>query len=138
MSRASTSYRRAIRTVREYGRAHRGRLVGGLGGTVAVVALRLAMPWPLRGVLEIAVDASGAAAGATNVPMLGPVGLVPLLTAFVAIGALLGLSEMVQRVQMKRFAADTVRDLRSAAVHSVVRRHGSAHAPEVISRLVEK
>jgi ABC-type multidrug transport system fused ATPase/permease subunit len=106
-----------IRTVRKrlgpYGRPHRKWLVTGTLGTIMVVACRLAFPWPLRGVLQLAFNPNGA------VPALVPSGGDPELWlggAFIVIVLCQGLAELVQRVSFARFSIGLVHDARAAAI----------------------
>ena len=50
--------RRAIRALLSYGRIHRRSLLVGCLGAVGVVLVRLALPWPLRGIMEVVFPAS--------------------------------------------------------------------------------
>src|SRR5687767_1898691 len=100
-------------TLRRFGRAHRRHLAQGLVGTVGVVLFRLAIPWPLRGVVEYAFPN-----GSRDDTVLGllPAWGEPLLWlcgAYLLCAVCGGLSETVQRLGMVRFAQRTVRDLRS-------------------------
>ena len=45
--------RNTIRTIKEYGQPQASWLVRGGLATLGVVFFRLAMPWPLRGVVEV-------------------------------------------------------------------------------------
>jgi ABC-type multidrug transport system fused ATPase/permease subunit len=111
--------RRTYTALAPYGRPHRMQLAAGAGATLALVACRLAFPWPLRGLMEI-VFGSGTR-GRTVV------GLVPasgdplwwLTGALVAIILLWGVSESIQRLCFTRFSAGLVRDARAAALDRV-------------------
>jgi ABC-type multidrug transport system fused ATPase/permease subunit len=129
----------AIRTILTYGEAHKSWLVKGFFGTLGVVFFRLAMPWPLRGVIEV-VFPRGSGHGTLLVDTLPawgePVLWLALCYIFLAIG--LGISEYIQRVNIMRYAANTVHDMRGAAVK------GAASMPlsdrvasgDVISRII--
>ena len=96
-------------------------------GSFDVVACRLALPWPLRGVLELGFG--------NERPSWLPAGGTPefwLAGAFVAIAILQGLAELVQRVSFARFAIGLVHTLRTAAMG----RLGGADPGDVIARIV--
>jgi len=102
---------------------HRRWLVRGIAGTVGVVVCRFAMPWPMRGLLEAAFPgARHRAAGLVrHLPDRGdPV--LWLALGVVAIAVALGVGEMIQRVNMSRFASLAVGDLRVAALRGAARR----------------
>jgi ATP-binding cassette subfamily B protein len=98
-----------------YARPHRRWLVFGSLGTLFVVACRLAFPWPLRGVLELAFDQQGSTGVADMAPSAGDPALW-LGGAFVLIVLIQGLAELVQRVSFARFSIGLVHDARTAAV----------------------
>ena len=91
--------RRALSTIVRFGKPHRRHFVKGLAATFAVVFFRLAMPWPLRGVVESVFPAATDQGGllvdflpAWGDPVLWLGGVYVLL----ALGC--GLFEMFQRV----------------------------------------
>jgi ATP-binding cassette subfamily B protein len=102
-----------------FARKHRKWLVRGTLGTLLVVACRLAFPWPLRGVLELAFSEKESTV----------VGLVPssgdpafwLGGIFIAIVLCQGLAELLQRLSFARFSIGLVHDARAAALESVSR-----------------
>ncbi len=112
-------------------RHRRGLLVGAMGA-VGVVALRLALPWPLNILLA---DVSGA-----GHPLTNDLEAATPLVAFVAIVILLGFADFFARMAFARFAIAVVRDLRAAAFESTMRfarpRDESAGTGDLISRLV--
>jgi ATP-binding cassette, subfamily B, bacterial len=120
-----------VRRLRPAIRRHRGVLIKGTLGTLLVVACRLAFPWPLRGVLEVAFDQPGGTV-AGLVPSTGD----PMLwlgLAFVVIVALQGLGELVQRLNFARFAIGVVHDIRAEAIAGVTRRR---KAGDAIARVI--
>ncbi len=130
---------RILRQLWRFGRAHRAPLAQGLLATLVVVLLRLAIPWPLRGVLEVAFP-GGSQRGESVVRLLPEWGspVLLLFAAYLACAVGGGLFEMVQRLGMVRFVSRTIQDLRARALWSAARRFrgvGSA-AGELISRLV--
>ncbi len=105
----------ASRTLARYGRPHRRWLLIGFAASIGIVAARLAIPWPLRWALEIAVSPETGIPGATGWAAVGdPVLRVMLL--YLGIAAVLGVCEMIQRINVGRYAGLLVRDLRAAAV----------------------
>lgn len=119
-----------------HARRHRSWLVRGAAAAICVVAVRLALPWPLGAVSERWVGGglppgAPAADGVPSVAWMGGVCLGLLLA--------LGLADHLERLWFARFAIGTVRDLRAAAFHSAVRlqeRRRSRRTGDVLSRLV--
>jgi ABC-type multidrug transport system fused ATPase/permease subunit len=121
-----------------FGREHRRWLITGTIGTLVVVACRLAFPWPLRGVLELAFSQKES----------GVVGFVPssgdpavwLGAIFIAIVLCQGLAELVQRLSFARFSIGLVHDARAAALDSLskpVREGESSRDPgDLIARVI--
>jgi ABC-type multidrug transport system fused ATPase/permease subunit len=122
----------AVALLGKFGAPHRPLLRAGLLATTVVVACRLAMPWPLRGVLEIATGAS--------IPLFGDGSWVSqtlwLAAMYVAIATLLGYVEMRQRVALKAFATATVHDLRDSAVTSLGLRASGKPFSDLLSRII--
>ncbi len=109
--------KRAIKTIITYGGPHRSWFARGVLASLGVVFFRLLMPWPLRGVIE-AVFPKSEHGGRALVDLLPDWG-EPVLwfcAAYLVIAFGLGLFEMIQRVNIMRFAAQTVHDMRGAAV----------------------
>ena len=129
---------RTLQLLRRFGRPHRRWLGFGLAGTLAVVFCRVAMPWPLRGAIELAI----APVSETVLPGLLPdwgTEMLWLGGTYVAIAAALGFSELRQRVCIKTFASHTVHDLRGAAVGAALEQHGQAaltDEADLLSRIV--
>jgi ABC-type multidrug transport system fused ATPase/permease subunit len=109
--------KRAIRTIITYGTPHRWLLLRGILASVGVVFFRLLMPWPLRGVIEVVFPRSEQD-GRLLVDFLPEWGepVLLLCAAYVIIAFGLGLFELFQRVNVMRFASQTVHDMRGAAV----------------------
>ncbi len=124
---------RAVRAIRSYGRPYRRWLVQGASATALLVLLRLAMPWPLRGLIRFAFPGGAPAAGTGGweyeLAMIG----VFLLIAFGV-----GLAELVQRICMAKYAAHTVHDMRAAAVRGVSRQglRGGGAVGDLIARII--
>jgi ATP-binding cassette subfamily B protein len=100
-------------------RRHRRLLVTGTVGTLFVVACRLAYPWPLRGVLEVAFKHRH-----SGVADLVPGNGDPVLwlgAAFLAIVLIQGMAELVQRVSFARFSIGLARDVRAEALAGIAR-----------------
>ena len=112
---------RAFRILRPYGRPYRSHLVTGSAGAFVVVACRLAFPWPLRGVLELAFHKTGGR-GAVIANLAPNVGSKTawLVGTFVAIVLLQGIGEYVQRLGFARYAIGLSRDARASAVRALV------------------
>lgn len=102
--------RTAAHTLARYGRRHRRWLALGMLGSVGLVACRLAIPWPLRWVLDAATGAAPSQAAGVRDPVLQ----AAMLYFLIAIG--LGAFELLQRLNLGRFASLLVRDFRSATV----------------------
>ena len=127
--------RKSLKMLRPYGRIHRPWLVRGTVATLGLVLLRLAMPWPLKGVMDVlmphgAKQSLVAWLPSSGDPILWFVGIFVLLVLGV------GLAEMIQRISMAKFATHTVHDLRASAVRSVARRRGQEDPGELIARIV--
>lgn len=112
--------KRALNTIITYGGPHKAWLVRGMLGTIGVVLFRLLMPWPLRGVVEV-VFPRGSDQGKLLVDYLPAWGepVVWLAGFYILIAIGLGISELIQRVNIMRFSSQTVHDMRSAAVRGL-------------------
>jgi ATP-binding cassette, subfamily B, bacterial len=110
--------RYVIRRLGPYAHPHRRWLLFGSIGTLFVVACRLAFPWPLRGVLELAFAEQGSTGVADMVPASGDPALW-LGGAFILIVLIQGLAELVQRLSFARFSIGLVHDARTAAVEKL-------------------
>lgn len=117
--------KRAFMAVRRYARPYRFLLARGLFAAFFVAVFRLAIPWPLRWVVEIVFPMGGKGrwAPADFLPSVGePILWLGLVYVLVAVG--LGLSEMFHRVSMMQYATHTTHDLRAAAVRGAAQRAG--------------
>lgn len=135
MSWVADQTKEAVELVRRYGRQHRRWLVYGLISTVAVVILRLALPWPFRWAIELVVG--DAASGYTLVDDWGG-RLTWILAAFGGMAVSLGFVELRQRVAMKQYAAATVHSLREDALRTLTMNAAllAEDGPDVISRVI--
>jgi ATP-binding cassette subfamily B protein len=103
-----------------YAQPHRLWLVYGVLAALAVVACRLAFPWPLRGVMELLFN-SGQRSGPLLAAIPGELDPVVVLAgSFVAIALLQGGAELIQRFSFARFAIRAVHDARAAAVSTLL------------------
>jgi len=111
---------------------HRAWLALGALGSVGVVAARLAIPWPLRWVIDLASGPAPHAAGAGS----SDEALAMSALAYLGLAVVLGTSELVQRTQLGRFTAHLVDDLRSAALKGARRGGLVSEVGEVTARVV--
>lgn len=120
--------RKALATIGAYSKPYSWLVARGALATIGVVFLRLAMPWPLRSVVEVVFPQNGG-----NDPAFfsvlpadsDPIAWLGLSYVLMAIGV--GLCELWLRVSMKRYASHAVHDMRRDAVASALR-HGSTKA----------
>ena len=124
----------------EHGRDFRGLLLRGCAATIGVVLFRLAMPWPLRGFIELVVPGQDHR-GRVVVDLLPawgePLIWLALIYILIALGS--GICELVQRVAMKKYAAYTMHRMRASGVEGVL--SGSEQldedeAADLITRLI--
>lgn len=110
-------------------RPHRRALVVAVLASLCVVAIRLALPWPLRAVVELAVVRSGGLGAAVHPAV-----------AFALLGVGLGLAEHRQRLSVARFAVRTVNAARLSSLEAHLRLSSTAsplRGPgDVLTRLV--
>ncbi len=125
----------ALSLVRRYGRVHRRWLAHGLLATLVVVALRLALPWPLKWAIELV---SGGAGSGFELASDWQTRLLGIAATFVGVSAILGYAELRQRVAMKQYAAATVHSLREDALRLFTTRLSTLvdEGPDMISRVV--
>jgi len=140
---ATTPSLSILMPLRRFGWRHRRSFFQGVAATVAVVILRLAMPWPLRGVIEVAFPGASQRGSSllAHLPFAGSWWGDPLILlcfCYLAIAVASGLAEMAQRICMVRFTAQTVHDLRRAALAAMARRARTVRAADgdLIARLV--
>jgi ABC-type multidrug transport system fused ATPase/permease subunit len=120
----------ALRLAWKFGAPHRRWFYRGLAATVLVVAGRLAMPWPLLGIIELA---GGVQAGPHGVWLPEALAWV---AAYITIAALLGYVEKAQRVRFKGYAARSVHEIRSEAVEVIRRTASKKQMPDLLSRII--
>lgn len=129
-----------LSVLRRFGGPHRHWLYKGLVATLGWVACRLAMPWPLKGVIEAAFP--GHAHKADPLSQLAPASWDPVLVlcgAYVVLAVCLGVCERIHRGSMSRFTGRTVDDLREAALRGAAKRGLSQERGghgDLIARLV--
>jgi ABC-type multidrug transport system fused ATPase/permease subunit len=122
--------------LRPYGRIYRPWLVKGTLATVGLVLLRLALPWPLKGVIEVLMPHHHPKhTHLAWVPSFGDP-ILWFVGGFVLLVLLVGIAEMLQRICMAKFATHTVHDLRAAAVRGAARRGGQEDPGELIARII--
>lgn len=135
--------RTVLRGMRCFAAQHRDAFAKGAASALVLVALRLALPWPLRVIADQWVE-SGAHAGqslasaatiATGSNLVLPMGL-----AFLVMLILLGLFDLLSRLHFARFAIGTVRDLRTAAIQAAVGdgevKISAKHRGDFVARLI--
>ena len=130
---------KSLRMLLLHSRPHRRLLVRGLAATVGIVLCRLAMPWPLRGFIDLILPADQRGGIVQDLLPGQDDQILWLAVAYVLLAAGLGLSELIQRVAMKTFAARTVHDMRAAAIRSLVSARDGAEgtrSAELVTRLV--
>ncbi len=131
--------KRAIDTIIAYGKPHKHWLLRGVLATIGVVFFRLFMPWPLRWVVEV-VFSKGSHGGVAIMDMLPEWG-DPILwfgAIYVLLAVGLGISELIQRVNIMRFASQTVHGMRADSVKgaSLLPVEKRSAIGEVISRII--
>lgn len=129
--------REAVRALRVFARPYRGSFALGTFGTVIVVLMRLAIPWPLKGIIEVVFpDTKHPDAWLQWLPSDGRI--VWLGVLYIACAAGTGIGQLIQRVNMRRFAAHTVHDMRAAAVRSLSQqpRRPGMQTGDLIARII--
>lgn len=118
-------------------RPHRRQLGLALLASVVVTAAQLALPWPLKGIVDTATTPEAAPAGsvlAAEDPVVWFVG------AFVLAGIVLGLAEFAQRTAVARFVVPTINDARmgifTRALDSGPAAWGERDPGDVLTRVV--
>jgi ABC-type multidrug transport system fused ATPase/permease subunit len=122
----------AINLLRRFGIRHRWWFLRGMAGTLLAVAMRLAIPWPLKGILEL-VSGVGTA---SLLPHDWFTAALLLVAAYIGIAAVLGYAELVQRVCFKGYAVRTVHDMRAAVVDRLLRRPAGSDTADLLTRLI--
>jgi len=130
---------RAFETLLTYGGHHRAWLYKGAAATVGVVFFRLLMPWPLRGVIDIVFE-HGSHKGAMVVSYLPNWGypVIMLAAVYLLLALGLGISDMIQRVNLKRFSALTAHEMRAAAVEGATSMplHKRTATGDIVARII--
>jgi ABC-type multidrug transport system fused ATPase/permease subunit len=132
----SSKRRRALKTLHQYGQPHRRWLCTGILATIGVVLCRLAMPWPLRGAVEMIFPGDDRGRLENLLPAWGePILWIGASYVLAALGC--GIFELFQRTHLRRFAAGTVRDLRASAVRGIrYSRRSDAVSGDLVARII--
>lgn len=110
--------RKAYADLAPYAQPHRRHFYHGLAATLLLVAARLAFPWPLRGLMDIALRRS-ANTRTGFVRNIVPPGVDPmfwLIGCFIAIVLVWGAAEARQRAAFARFTNGLASDARTAGL----------------------
>jgi Ser/Thr protein kinase RdoA (MazF antagonist) len=122
-----------------YGRRHWRWFALGSLAAIAVVAGRLALPWPLRAVADRWISKGPSADGMVG---LLPSSMDPVLamgSVFFVLILALGLADFLERLCFARFSVATVRDLRTEAFSSALgarTKEDDTPTGDLVSRLV--
>jgi len=135
---AGVGWAATLRALWRHGRLHLRFLAGGAVGALGVVLLRLALPWPLRGVVEVVFPGRHSGRGRWMLHWIpdGVDPVVALCVAYVVLAALAGLFEMLLRVCLARFGNRTVNGLRQEALATVRRDRRPGNPAELIACVV--
>ena len=108
-----------------------------LAASVMVTAAQLALPWPLKWIVDLAAaDSAGSAARPAWLPALGSPVVWPA-TALIAVGVVFGLAEYVQRLAVARFVVRAVNDARVGILTRSLRSAPRSRDPgDVLTRVV--
>lgn len=125
----------ALRGMVPFGWQHRKLFLFGATAAIILVAIRLALPWPLRAVAEILPDLNAV----DGMAAVSAEQITGLLLLFLAGVATLGLFDYLARLFFSRFAIATTRDLRQAAFVATLgidANSRKAAAGDLVSRLI--
>ncbi len=125
----------ALRGISPFGRRHRALLLQGSLATIIVVAVRLALPWPLRAVTGIVSDIDVS----TELTASASDQVLRLSLLFFVCIAVLGLFDYLARLLFSRFSIATTRDLRQAAFSATLGidvESRKAATGDLVSRLI--
>ena len=116
-----------------FARRHATWLRRGTAAALGVVAARLALPWPLRAIVDgvVAGDVRGVDALLKSA--------LPMAALFLGVFLALGLFDFLERLCFARFSIATVRDFRNASYGAALRlrqRGVKSAAGDLIARLV--
>ncbi|MGH2942843.1 MAG: ABC transporter transmembrane domain-containing protein, partial [Solirubrobacteraceae bacterium] len=135
MSAFARRLQAVVRRLRPVARPHRRWLLFGSLGTLLVVACRLALPWPLKGVVDLAIEEDARAL--IDLQATADERVYWLAGAFVAIAVAQGLGELVQRLSFARFAIGLIHDARAEALGRLQREGAGGRDPgDLIARVV--
>ena len=104
------------RGIASFGRRHHALFLKGTMASIGVVAVRLALPWPLRSVTAVVTDADFTA----GVGDILSKQILQLSLLFLCCVTALGLLDYLARLFFSRFAIATTRDLRQAVFSSTL------------------
>ncbi len=126
----------ALGLIQRYGRRYLGVASVGFLATLGVVLARLALPWPLRGVIEVVFPGDETDTFLKSVLWTGADPVLLLCVAYLVLAFASGLFEFVQRVWLTRFVSQTVHDLRAAALEAVQGSTRASNTADLITRVV--
>lgn len=127
--------RRSGAILAPYARAHRGWMVRGSLFAVLLVAIRVAMPWPLQALIKPWMS-SGEAGGASTFGW-HPAVVVGVIYAVMV--TVLGFADYRLRLNFARFAIGVVRDVRAEVIKGIRRIRGldgDHTAADLVTRLI--
>lgn len=122
-----------------YARRHRRQFLVALVASVLLTLAQLALPWPLKGIVELTLDEPSRSGWMTAVLPESGSPVVWLTAALVVIGALLGLAEHRQRLAVARFVVPAINDARLGIFARYVESSGTHPARDpgdVLTRVV--
>lgn len=102
-----------------YAKAHRARFVHGTLFSILLVAIRVAMPWPLQALIKPWLAGGQAGGEAANLALFGwhPAVFVGIIYAVLI--TVLGFADYRLRFNFARFAIGVVRDIRTAVINGI-------------------
>ncbi|MGI9012792.1 MAG: ATP-binding cassette domain-containing protein [Phycisphaerales bacterium] len=126
---AGEDFLRICLAILHLGKKHRRPFWSGVFATLFVVGCRIAMPWPIKTIMQPWID------GDQLLPNWGSIAIWGGI--FLALATVLGLADLTVRLQFARYAIGAVRDLRSKAFDAVrvnsSHQHGSG---DLVARLI--
>ena len=129
----SRKARLAVDQIIVFGRRHKLLFARGSLAAIAIVIVRLALPWPLRSIAEIVSSGSVEFVVSTDNPM------IQMLLLFLVLIVGLGLFDFLARLFFSRFSIATTRDLRQAAFMATLgigAESRKAATGDIVSRLI--
>ena len=129
-----------IKTLYPYAAKHKANFLKGALAALIVVATRIALPWPFRGIVEILFQENAALPEffTVRLPDATHAALLLGLTFFLLI-VLFGLADFLERLWFARFAIGVMRDLRHDAYLLALEQHqmyGKKKRGDLIARLI--